>query len=748
MIALSGDLDLFLENNGTQRIDAIWTNHEAALQWIKELRGTIPNSDTKVLDWTVKMLQYDPEERPTAGLLRADIIDLKAQDAYICHFCSLPTALQPSCSTPTLNTVEPSSETTEQGDTTHSHQTTDEAPPVTASALGLPERPSLKLQTRPSSCDSPKNTKDSQAITPQAKVEAIGSEVIPTVLVLEPPSKGLPENRRPEPSLIQEEGAVQYEATVQDGEFIRPEPILPPQFLQKDSLPRATLAPSYVLAGTNRFSKAELESQNGVLGKNLFVYGRLMFPSTLRAIAAQSTRGVYSRDLKRRLFPSSEDWSKADTSIRRASQIMTPARLEGYDRWKPSGLNCAVVQASCLSKRIMKERWHNGYSALPCVPPGFVNGFLIRDVRSEALRYCDLLFGSDRRIMKSMRPREDTEGDEDKDIDDSYLAHHLLQRESVTVQVEAISGELMTVAAETYVWSYGIDNLTNIWEEERFLRSSPMQTILRDQPTWAAEEQALANIMGISFAQAGDALCAPIMAGNYEGLAALLNNRFDANCSCRVYGYPLTAAVSQGHEDMVKLLLDHHANVNAVGGQYGTALIAAAFSSRKTITKMLLRRGADIFKEDDVHVNALYQAVAHADYSVTEMLLEHGAWLSMHWGEIMDLSEELGDREIQNLLDRYDVRKIHRQHKLLGYRREDESDDSSDGEGKLGDGELLKGAHGGGPEGCVRSEDVGELARSSRSCSDGCSAGCWRTTQAHRLVARCCVPRSRPSSTC
>lgn len=60
-----------------------------------------------------------------------------------------------------------------------------------------------------------------------------------------------------------------------------------------------------------------------------------------------------------------------------------------------------------------------------------------------------------------------------------------------------------------------------------------------------------------------------------------------------------------------------------------------------------------------MHVNALYQAVTHGDYSLAEIFLDHGAWLCREWREIRDLTGDLGDDDIQALLDRYDVRKMH-----------------------------------------------------------------------------------------
>ncbi|KAK3370365.1 hypothetical protein B0H63DRAFT_486870 [Podospora didyma] len=359
---------------------------------------------------------------------------------------------------------------------------------------------------------------------------------------------------------------------------------------------------------------------------------------------------------------------------------MTPARLNGFDRWRPDSLNCAAILESNQTSRVLRRRQQNGHEELSFAPPGYVEGFLILGLRPEALRYLDLVFGSDRRTLRTMRPHDDEDRDEDDSEEEQRL--QLLRRRQVEVQVQSITGEMTTVSTDTYVWNGSSADFSggNSWEEERFLGSSPMQTLLDEsQPTWAKEEQSLATIMKTSFVQAGDYLCGPIMAGNLEELTALLAGNKSSfnnpNAGCRVYGHPLQAAIAVGNKDMVQLLLDHDAKVNATGGQYGTPLIAATRTSRKAITKLLLHHGADVFAADRVHVNALYQAVANSDYAVTEMLLEHGAWLGRHWFETLDAAEEAGDEEIRTLLARYDVRKIHRQH------MEDGGDECNDANG-------------------------------------------------------------------
>lgn len=49
----------------------------------------------------------------------------------------------------------------------------------------------------------------------------------------------------------------------------------------------------------------------------------------------------------------------------------------------------------------------------------------------------------------------------------------------------------------------------------------------------------------------------------------------------------------------------------------------------------------------------------HGDYVLAEMLLDRSAWLCREWREIRSVAEELGDEDVQSLLDAYDVREMH-----------------------------------------------------------------------------------------
>ncbi|KAF4873123.1 Ankyrin repeat and SOCS box protein 13 [Colletotrichum siamense] len=330
-----------------------------------------------------------------------------------------------------------------------------------------------------------------------------------------------------------------------------------------------------------------------------------------------------------------------------------PAKLRGYDRWRPTDLQCAVIQRSEYNQAIIKKPRLRG--AAPLNPPEEVIGFIMVGVKKEAIRYLDLLFAQDERDLDEVKPRSNDEAAEEDGPTRSPL-----RRESVNVDVELDTGEIAQVHAHTYVWKHHTADLGQLWEEDHFLRGSRFQSLVEHENRWKAEEQALATSMQISFALVGDYVCSAVLTGNVVELKTLLDREWSPDAPCRYYGNPLQAAVVIGNEDMVQLLLDYGANVNQRDGRYGSALIAAAFASRKSITRLLLRRGADVFADHPTHGNALYQAVGQSDYAIVEMLLEHASWLIEDWGEIRDLANEIGDSEIKSLIRQYDVRQMYK----------------------------------------------------------------------------------------
>lgn len=103
---------------------------------------------------------------------------------------------------------------------------------------------------------------------------------------------------------------------------------------------------------------------------------------------------------------------------------MTPARLERYGRWRPSGYKCVAIQDSRLTNKILRRRDRSSrHDDLPPLSPlGHVDGFLILGLRELALRYCGLLFGTDNYIMRTMKPQDNVDGDYDSDSDSSFTS--------------------------------------------------------------------------------------------------------------------------------------------------------------------------------------------------------------------------------------------------------------------------------------------------------------------------------------
>ncbi|KAK1753994.1 hypothetical protein QBC47DRAFT_385359 [Echria macrotheca] len=602
------DIDRFFETHGTQNVTFLSQNQEAIRLWIKDLQtqSSMSSQDLKTLGWISRMLQYPVDERPTAAQLRGNIIDDSSEHLYICSKCMTPDGIK---GTDTVKAVS------------------QQLAPVTASSLGLSERPPTKPPKTEASDVEGETARRRDGGEPHRQVTAL--QTIRRI-------------------------------NSHDQDFIQPSPVKPPPYLRKDSipLPTATMVPSYIRAGMNHPSKEMLDEAQtyNPQGSNLFVYGRLMFPAMLHALAAASVKGVYAPQLRRRLYPSTADWSHADISIKNACDAMVPARLTGYDRWRPKGLNCAVIKDSRFTPRIMehiRDRKGDTHTISPS-PTGEVDGFLILGVRSDALRYCDLLFSTSEQTLWSMTPP----ADDDSDSESSHAQRYIpcLRRRQVKVSLEQADGTIRSVSAETYVWTESVSSLQSTWSEDRFVRSTVMQNVLSTVPSWTYEENQLALEMHITLALVGDYLCAAISAGNIAALSGLLNDNFDANAPCRLYGFPLHAAIVADKDDMVRLLIAHGADLEAPSKRYGTPLITAVVHNRIGIAKLLMHHGAKVLASDERHVNALYQAVKHGNYALTETLLEHGAWLSLNWREIMDLAEDGGSGDMVRLLKIYDVK--------------------------------------------------------------------------------------------
>ncbi|KAF4976583.1 hypothetical protein FZEAL_6761 [Fusarium zealandicum] len=701
----------FYSQHGNEVSLKICLNPTATRLWILKLRGSGAGPDSSILDWTESMLQEKAADRPTAAQIRSRILDAETDFDYICNHCASEDGIEQSeslASGTMMSTGVPAEGEPEKQDESpmaqnDSSTASDHTEIIGESSAPGPEIPIPKVsdhqlpnieaepemaKTKQQSEAPPSEPLKSAQAKPKQpekkKVTWALEEDDDEVIELDPGDAlrafpgtqrftGLPKDQRPEPKL-----AHQFppdDPFSQQETFIPPEPIKPPPFYKRDCLPlpQASLVPSYLLAGTNHLSQDELSGMSDdPATSNLFVYGRLMFPSVLHAVATRSLKGAYSPDLQRRLALSSDDWEKANVSVQRASEMMTPAVLSGYTRWQPREFDCPVIEKCVQGGREQQDR-SRGMSTSGSNPNGVV-GFLITGLRREAVRYLDLLLATTERNLYRMEAATPTT----KHSDGSEL-DSMLQRHSVQVQVEDDAGNLAKVHAHTYVWKHGpmkrgttfftqggsgFTISDSPWNENNFVHSKMFQGLLDSSSSSRKEEQEIANRIKISYALVGDHLCRAVLAHDARELEHLLDNGWHANSPCRVYGSPLQASVVVGNEDMVKLLIDHGADVNAQGGLYGAPIIAAAFAARKSITRLLLHNGASVFATHPLHANALYQAVGHSDYAIAEMLLEHAAWLIEDWGEVRDLVEETGDKEIQSLLREYDVRDLHRRYRL------------------------------------------------------------------------------------
>ncbi|KAK7961157.1 hypothetical protein PG988_012371 [Apiospora saccharicola] len=645
----------FYSEHGTENCSRFSLNRLGTEAWVKHLSKDVHNPDNIVLQWAASMLQFDPQERPTAAQLRGRILDVRSGFDYICQCCSTRAGSEtgkcylPSPSNGSTDLPAKVIDQREVNDVLSSRPPT----PPPEYVEKPTEVPSERIGSMP---EIPKSTRRKVHFEPDTR-ESQREDSQPEQH--QGPSRftGLSQDRRPKPTLPSDDTFTEVEQT----DFVAPDPLGPPSFDSYEALlPKATLVPSYILTGRNRLLEREVRNNlDSDKVCNVFVYGRLMFPSVLHAIASQSIDGVYAPDLQRRIYPVSADWNKANFSIQRASEIMTPAMLKSYDRWQPTRLDCAAIESSAFTQRILERRKERKQRTIS--PPGHVSGHLIVGLKMEAVRYLDLLLASTEKNLGSTKPVKKEDGTDDFKNGATEKESPLV-RKSVTVQVELLSGKTVESEAFTYVWDQAIDRLGRRWKEDGFVRGRSFQNLLSTNSSWYEEEKALASVMRVTYAQLGDAFCEAVLTGDGAKLERLLRDGWDPDAPCKVYGTPLQAAVVTGRDDMARLLLDEGgANVNARGGQYGTALMAAAYASRKAATRLLLQSGADVFATDPVHVNALYQAVGHADYAVAEMLLEHGAWLVEDWAEVRDLAAEAGDDEIVALLRQYDIRHMYRQ---------------------------------------------------------------------------------------
>ncbi|KAK8076719.1 hypothetical protein PG994_003991 [Apiospora phragmitis] len=413
-------LKLYSEH-GTENCSHFSPNQGGMEAWIKHLSKDVHNPDNAVLRWAASMLQFDPQERPTAAQLRGRILDVRPGVDYICQCCSTRAGSETGICYPPFPLMDTRDTAVRFIDHRVGNDVLSSRPPTPSPEHRPSEVPSERISAKNRNVKSPSrnNVRDLAGLLRSSQ------------------------DRRPKPGLPSKDTFIEAEQT----EFVVPDPLRLPSFDSYEApLPNATLVPSYILTGSNRMLEREVRNDLDSDGLcNVFVYGRLMFPSVLHAIASQSIDGVYAPSLQRRIYPVSADWNKANFSIQRAGEIMTPAMLESHDRWQPSRLDCAAIERSTVTQKILercKQRKQRKIS-----PPGHVFGHLIAGLKMEAVRYLDLLLASTEKNLGSTRPVKKDDGTDDFSKGATEEESPLV-RKRVTVQVKLLSGE--TVESEAY----------------------------------------------------------------------------------------------------------------------------------------------------------------------------------------------------------------------------------------------------------------------------------------------------------
>jgi hypothetical protein len=495
----------------------------------------------------------------------------------------------------------------------------------------------------------------------------------------------LPGDRRPDPVAPITDDDIEDEVNGPHV-FIVPEPLSAPQVGKSQEnpfsastnggrwqLPKSSLVPSYILAGTNRFSRSEIDDfmpqvrgfyNFGQFRQPLFVYGSFMFPSIVRNRAEMFTlpEGVYSQSNQRRLRCSSSDWSGIDLSLQHAAEKMTPAILRGYERWKPKDFSCAAIRGVRRSSFVLEESYE-------------IKGFLIFGLSEEALKCCDELFSGD--LLESAYRVRDRKQDTRRRA--SFL------RENVPVTIVLKNGKSLDMNAVSYVWDEAHLDPRNDWNINAFVKSKTFRKLSGggdETSHWMKEEKKLATTMKMAYVLPGDCLADAISRNSVDDVIELLDQGEDVDAPCQGYGSPLQAAVAKGNEEIVHLLLSYQPDVNTTGGMYGSALICATVLGDEEIARTLLKAGANVLTGDAQYVSPAYQAISHDDQDMVHLLMEDGAWLTRGYGELLDLATERNNKDIIRMLRDYDVRDIYlKRRKALTEESlsDSDSEDSRDG---------------------------------------------------------------------
>lgn len=490
----------------------------------------------------------------------------------------------------------------------------------------------------------------------------------------------LPKGRRPVPPETYSED---FDA-INDENFIRPEPTPEPDFIsgiqeseasQAVTIPKSTVVPSYILAMSNALTTVRIKTlESRRVPPPLFVYGSLMFPSILRAVAAKyvSKEGVYCRRLQRRLRTSEEDWSNINSSIQHAAQQMTPAFLDNYQRFEDQRNGDAQLfrtrnfrQNSSIHSKMSSEAKQSLNTK--------VKGFIVFGLSHEALLCLDHMYKY-QEDDRGEPPKYGTTGTE-RDV----KAHSTFGTEYVDVTICTSDTDRRVVEATTYVSYVQVHNSQSplkTWDLERFVRRSLRKLSTSDHDPrqagsdWVSEERRLASSIGTKYAMLGDDLCKMVLDNDMDGIKHLKTLDWDVNAPCHRYGTPLQAAASQGNASAVLFMLkEMHANPNLQGGKYHSPLIAAISGGHDGVVKMLLDFNANPLAKEGPFISPIYYAVSFHDEDMVHLLLEKGAWLSKDYQELLDVASESGNKDLCQLLNLYDIRNLHIQKGLQRHRR-------------------------------------------------------------------------------
>ena len=360
-----------------------------------------------------------------------------------------------------------------------------------------------------------------------------------------------------------------------------------------------------------------------------------MFPSILtsRSRGFIVSEGIYSSARERRLRTTADDWNHFTEHIQNAAASMTPAVLQGYERFRFSGSDLAYVKKS-------------ENSALSKTP-----GFLVYGLSSEALACLDSL-------LEEGGPKH---AFNDRSKGEEKWGRTQMERNNVKVSINAIGGDRVEIDAFTFVITKDKSlegGKTRQWDVNEFSRS-PLFNKLNDMlpnGELIAQEKSIASAIGTTLELPGDHLVANVLQNKANDLETLLYERYDVDAPSAEYGTALQAAAVKGNLHVLQILIEAGANVNARGGPYGCPLIAAVVENQTAAVKLLLRYRANVFTPGGRYISAIYQAVDFSNVEVTHMLLEKGAWLTDDYGELLDLAAERGNHYIRNELETYDVR--------------------------------------------------------------------------------------------